>query len=99
VSLAALANLEERIAGVASGLLNTSQQIGGALGVAIAATIANEHTETLRAEGARQAAALTGFNWAFWVGVGFALIGVAVSAFVLRRADVPSEAAAAVGPA
>jgi EmrB/QacA subfamily drug resistance transporter len=95
VSLAALSNLEERIAGVASGLLNTSQQIGGALGVAIAATIATEHTETLRAEGARQAAALTGgFNWAFFVGVGFALVGVAVSAFVLRQRDVPAEAAA-----
>jgi hypothetical protein len=66
----------------------------------MAATIANEHMETLRAEGARQAAALTGgFNWAFGVGVGFALIGIAVSAFVLRRADVPSEAAATVGPA
>ena len=60
VSLAALANLEERIAGVASGLLNTSQQIGGALGVAIASTVATQHTETLLAEGENQAAALTG---------------------------------------
>jgi EmrB/QacA subfamily drug resistance transporter len=94
VSLAALANLEERIAGVASGLLNTSQQIGGALGVAIAATISTEHSRTLLAEGAQRAEALTGgFNWAFWVGVVFSLVGVAVSAFVLRRDDVPTAAA------
>jgi EmrB/QacA subfamily drug resistance transporter len=100
VSLAALANLEERIAGVASGLLNTSQQIGGALGVAIAATIATEHTETLRADGLSQAAALTGgFNWAFWVGVVFAATGVAVAAFVLRRRDVPTAEAAATSAA
>jgi EmrB/QacA subfamily drug resistance transporter len=93
VSLAALANLEERIAGVASGLLNTSQQIGGALGVAIAATISNTHSETLLEEGASRAGALTGgFNWAFWVGVVFAVIGVAVSAFILRRGDVPTAA-------
>jgi EmrB/QacA subfamily drug resistance transporter len=91
VSLAALANLEERIAGVASGLLNTSQQIGGALGVAVAATIANEHTETLLGDGSRRAEALTGgFNWAFWVGVTFSVIGVAIAAFVLRRRDVPT---------
>jgi EmrB/QacA subfamily drug resistance transporter len=94
VSLAALAKLEERIAGVASGLLNTSQQLGGAVGVAMAATIANEHTETLLREGSERGAALTGgFNWAFWVGVTFAVIGVVVSAFVLRRGDVPTETA------
>jgi MFS family permease len=94
VSLAALSNLEERIAGVASGLLNTSQQIGGALGVAIAATISNTHSETLLKEGAQRAEALTGgFNWAFWVGVVFSVIGVAVAAFVLRRSDVPTVVA------
>jgi EmrB/QacA subfamily drug resistance transporter len=93
VSLAALSNLEERIAGVASGLLNTSQQIGGAFGVAVAATIANEHSETLLAEGSARAAALTGgFNWAFWVGVAFSAVGVGVAAFVLRRSDVPTAA-------
>ena len=91
VSLAALANLEERVAGVASGLLNTSQQIGGALGVAIAATIANTHTETLLEEGTDRGAALTGgFNWAFWVGSTFALLGLAVTLLVLKRRDVPA---------
>ena len=100
VSLAALANLEERIAGVASGLLNTSQQIGGALGVAIAATIATQHTETLLGEGDDRAAALTGgYNWAFWVGAVFAFVGLLVAGLILRRSDVPaaSEAHATAG--
>jgi EmrB/QacA subfamily drug resistance transporter len=102
VSLAALSNLEERIAGVASGLLNASQQIGGALGVAIAATIANTHTETLLEEGSSRPEALTGgFNWAFWVGTTFAVIGFLVTAFWLRRSDLPAtgKAAAVPGPA
>jgi EmrB/QacA subfamily drug resistance transporter len=95
VSLAALSNLEERIAGVASGLLNTSQQLGGALGVAIAGTIANEHAETLRSEGSSAAAALTGgFNWAFWVGAIFSIVGLVVTLVVLRRDDVPAVAVA-----
>jgi MFS family permease len=101
VSLAALANLEERIAGVASGLLNTSQQIGGALGVAIAATIATQHTETLLGEGDDRAAAFTGgYNWAFWVGAIFSFLGLLVAGLILRRSDVPAaaeEAPATVG--
>jgi EmrB/QacA subfamily drug resistance transporter len=100
VSLAALSNLEERIAGVASGLLNTSQQIGGALGVAIASTVATERTTALLADGDSRAAALTGgFNWAFWVGAIFALAGLIVTLVVLRRRDVPAEAATAPGAA
>jgi EmrB/QacA subfamily drug resistance transporter len=99
VSLAALSSIEERIAGVASGLLNTSQQLGGALGVAIASTIAFEHADTLLAEGSSQPEALTGgFNWAFWVGAAFSIVGLVISAFVLRRRDVPTHAPDA-GPA
>jgi EmrB/QacA subfamily drug resistance transporter len=99
VSLAALANLEERIAGVASGLLNTSQQIGGALGVAIAATIATQHTETLLGEGDDRAAAFTGgYNWAFWVGAIFSFVGLLVAGLILRRSDVPAATAEAPAP-
>jgi EmrB/QacA subfamily drug resistance transporter len=100
VSLAALANLEERIAGVASGLLNTSQQIGGALGVAIASTIATQHTKTLLGEGEDRAAAFTGgYNWAFWIGAIFSFVGLLIAGLILRRSDVPatSEAPATVG--
>jgi hypothetical protein len=75
---------------VSSGLLNTSQQIGGALGVAIMSTISTTHTETLVEEGTSLPAALTsGFNWAFWVAAGFMLLGAVVTIVVLRNRDVP----------
>src|SRR5256714_1294375 len=62
VSIAALAGVEPREAGLASGLINTAQQIGGALGVAIAATIAFTHMKTLVASGHDVAAAeVSGF--------------------------------------
>ena len=51
MSIAALAGVEDHEAGLASGLINTSQQIGGALGVAIAATVAFTHAKTLLASG------------------------------------------------
>ena len=54
MSIAALAGVEPHEAGLASGLINTSQQIGGALGVAIAATVAFTHTTTLAARRARR---------------------------------------------
>jgi EmrB/QacA subfamily drug resistance transporter len=92
LSLAALTVVEDRITGVSSGLLNTSQQIGGALGVAIMSTIATTHTTTLLEEGQSQAEALTGgFNWAFWVAAGFMLLGAVITVVVLRNRDVPTQ--------
>ncbi len=68
ISIAGLAGVSEREAGLASGLLNTSQQLGGAIGVAVASTIAATHFKTLTGEGHAFNAALTGgFQWAFWV--------------------------------
>jgi EmrB/QacA subfamily drug resistance transporter len=97
LSLAALTVVEDRIAGISSGLLNTSQQIGGALGVAIMATIATTHSETLLEEGKPQAEALTsGFNRAFWVAAGFMLLGAVITLVVLRNRDVPTQEAPAV---
>ena len=49
VTIAAVAGVEEREAGLASGLINTSQQIGGALGLAVLATVANSRTDDLMA--------------------------------------------------
>jgi EmrB/QacA subfamily drug resistance transporter len=81
VSIAALAGIASREAGVASGLLNTSQQIGGAIGVAVASTIAATHFRTLTHDGSAVPAALTGgFQWALWVcgAIGLAAIPVAL---------------------
>jgi EmrB/QacA subfamily drug resistance transporter len=97
LSLAALTVVEDRISGISSGLLNTSQQIGGALGVAIMATIATTHSETLLEEGESEAAAFTsGYNWAFWVAAAFMLAGAVITLTVLRNRDVPTQEHAAV---
>ncbi len=93
LSLSALTVVEDRISGISSGLLNTSQQIGGALGVAIMATIFTEHAETLLQQGRPEAEALTaGFNWAFWVPAGFMFAGAIITLVVLRNRDVPTQA-------
>jgi EmrB/QacA subfamily drug resistance transporter len=96
VSIAALAGVAEREAGLASGLINTSQQIGGAIGTAIASTIFTTHFKSLRIDGKSLPEALTGgYAWAFW---GLAVIAVLalISAFTLIRreelADVPASA-------
>ncbi len=93
MSLAALSRVEDRIAGVASGLLNTSQQLGGAVGVALISTISNERADTLAAEGDDPLTALTGgYNAGFAVASVFALLAVGVAWGVLRRDDVPAAA-------
>jgi EmrB/QacA subfamily drug resistance transporter len=82
VTIAALAGVAEHEAGLGSGLINTSQQIGGAIGVAVASTIATTHFTTLVTEGTAQPDALTsGFVWAFWF---LAALGIAsvVATFV-----------------
>jgi EmrB/QacA subfamily drug resistance transporter len=87
MSIAALAGVEPHEAGLASGLINTSQQIGGALGVAIASTVAFTHMRTLLASGHTPAFAQTsGFALGFWViaGVGAASV-VACLALVRGR--------------
>src|SRR5207244_2762330 len=64
ISIAGLAGVAEHEAGLASGLLNTTQQIGGAIGVALASTVAAGHFKTLTAARSAAPAALTGgFQW------------------------------------
>jgi EmrB/QacA subfamily drug resistance transporter len=86
VSIGALAGVTERDAGVASGLLNTSQNLGGAIGVAVASSIAASHFHTLVHHGYRTAAALTGgFQWALWVCGLTGLAAIPVALVLIRR--------------
>jgi MFS family permease len=92
ISIAGLAGVAKHEAGLASGLLNTSQQLGGAIGVAIASTVAASHFKTLEHAGGTQAAALTGgFQWAFWVCGAIGLLAVPVTFLLVRRDEVAEE--------
>ena len=92
ISIAALAGVSEHQAGLASGLLNTSQQLGGAIGIAIASSLAASHTETLVHAGTAAPAALTGgFQQALWVLGAIALLAVP-AIFALVRSDELSDA-------
>ncbi len=94
INILALAGVEWHQAGLASGLINTSQQIGGAIGVAVMSTVAFTHAETLIGEGNQPAEALTtGFTWAFWVGAAFWLAATVAAIIFIRRDEVPVDAA------
>jgi EmrB/QacA subfamily drug resistance transporter len=85
VTIAALAQVAPSDAGLASGLINTTQQIGGAIGVALASTIFISSARALVKTGDSPAAAATsGYQDAFWALIGLALLG-ALAAFVLLR--------------
>jgi EmrB/QacA subfamily drug resistance transporter len=85
VTIAATMGVRGPEAGLASGLVNTSRQVGGSLGLALLATVATQHTEKV-AHGVSQAVALTeGFDRAFLVGSGFAFAGALISLGLLAR--------------
>ncbi|HET9544126.1 MAG TPA: MFS transporter [Gaiellaceae bacterium] len=94
ISIAALAGVDGPEAGLASGLINTSQQIGGALGLAILATVATTRTDNQLAAGTAPPEALTnGFTLAFWVAAGFAVVSLVTTLVVLRRRDLAAAPA------
>jgi len=72
-------------AGLASGLVNTSMQVGGSIGLAVLATLSSERTSSLLADGEGQLQALnSGYHVAYLIGAGLAAIAVAIAVFVLR---------------
>jgi hypothetical protein len=99
VSIAALAGVDRDEAGLASGLINTAQQIGGAIGVAVTSSVSLSHFNSLVKAGHDVPAAFTsGSQWAFWVCVGISIVGLAATLVLVRPdelATVPEEAAVA----
>ncbi len=91
VSIGGLAGVAAHEAGLASGLINTSQQLGGAIGVAIASTVAATHLSTLLGEGKPANVALTGgFHWALWVCGAIALLALPATVTLRRSTKVPA---------
>jgi MFS family permease len=79
-------------AGLASGLVNTTAQVGGALGLAVLATLSASHTNKLLAHGDSTAAALTGgYQLAFWIAAALVVAGILVAVTVLRPQAMPAE--------
>ncbi len=87
ITLIATTGLHDWDQGLASGLFNTSQQVGGALGLAILATVAAGQTATVD-HGAGSKALVDGFHYAFYGGVGFLLAGLVVLLVTLRARHV-----------
>jgi EmrB/QacA subfamily drug resistance transporter len=92
VTIGAVAGVSEQDSGLASGLINTTQQVGGALGLAVLATVANTRTDHVLASSGGDPsglpAALTeGFQSAFAVGAGFAVVGLLLTLTLIRNRD------------
>jgi Ni/Fe-hydrogenase subunit HybB-like protein len=94
ISIAALAGVRSSQAGLASGLFNTSQQIGGALGIAALSAIATSTTDDAVASGTAVPDALTeGFERAFiWGGI-IAALGILVALVLVRRSELEAQVA------
>ncbi len=100
ISIAALAGVRPSEAGLASGLFNTSQQIGGALGIAVLSALATGRTDAAVAAGTALPDALTeGFQVAFWGGAAAAAVGVMATLVLIRGSDLGPAPESAVEPA
>lgn len=99
LTIIAMSDARPQDAGLASGLLNTTGQVGGALGLAVLATLAGTRTLNLAQEGVASAAALAGgYHLAWLVGAGTVIITLAVSMTVMRtRTSAAAQMALAEG--
>ena len=100
MTIAAVAGVGPQQAGLASGLINTSQQVGGALGLAILASVATSRTETVMADAGGSPSALEealteGFQSAFAVGAGFAVLAAILAATLISSRTSREHAEAA----
>jgi MFS family permease len=97
VTIAAVTGTRPDEAGLASGLINTAQQVGGALGLALLAAVANGRTDAAVAAGERNpAVALTqGFQDAFLAGAGLALLAALLATVLISSRDSREHAEAA----
>lgn len=96
----AMSSATREDAGLASGLVNTSAQVGAAIGLAVLATLSGSRTESLLSDGEAQKAALTGgYHFAFWVATGLIAVAVLIAVFVIKPAPAPvmAEAQASEG--
>ena len=94
ITIAGMAGVDDAQAGLASGLINTTQQIGGALGIAVMSAVATSVTSDSIVTGATQAAALAdGFQAAFWVAAAVAFAGVVLPLALIRGDEIAAEPA------
>jgi hypothetical protein len=92
ISIGGFTGVKQQDAGLASGLINTTQQIGGALGIAVLSAIATSITTSAVGDGTSVPQAMTdGFRIAFWAGTGIAALGLLASLVVVKREPAPAH--------
>jgi EmrB/QacA subfamily drug resistance transporter len=100
VLFAAMSEVRPEESGLASGIVNTAFMMGGALGLAVLASVAASRTSSLEASGHSTAASLTGgYHTAFVIGALFAISAAAIGALLLRTKTAPAHVHAEVGEA